>query len=144
MGNFMCATVAEGVSGQRAFVQLWNPADSGQNLEVTQMILAHSYNGASGFDLRQHAAALGSKKVNPPNKAIGGTPSIAELRSGNVAPASIPGAIIQEEWIGRQFDDHTYRFDPPIVIHPGLGIHATAAHDGTYLVASFEFSEVAA
>lgn len=141
MENFMCATVADGVSGQRAFAQLWNPADSGRNLSVTQMIIAHSYNGASGFDLRQHTAAMGTKKVNPPNKTLGGAASAAELRSGNVAPASIPGSIIQEEWIGQQFNDHTYRFDPPVIIPPGRGIHVTAAHDGAYVVASFEFSE---
>lgn len=142
MGNFMCATVADGIAGQRALVQLWNPVDSGLDLEVTQMILAHSYNGASGFDLRQHDCALGSKQVNPPNKLIGGEPSSAELRYGHVAPSEIPGEIIQEEWIGRQFDDRIYRFDPPLVVPPGWGVHATAAHDGTYLVASFEFSEV--
>lgn len=144
MTNFMCATVSDGVSGQRAFAQLWNPANSGVNLHVTQTILAHSYNGPSGFDMRQHVAAFGVAQAAPANKILGGVASRAELRSGSVAPSSIPGTILQEQWVGFKFEDHTYRFDPPIIIPPGRGVHVTTAHDGAYLVSSFEFSEAPA
>jgi hypothetical protein len=141
MPNFMCATVIDAVSAKRSICQLWNPPGSGVLLNVTNCILAHSGSATSGFDIRQSDMPVGTKIINPKNKYLGGPVSAAELRGATVSPSAIPGTVIHEEWINARFEDHTYPFDPPVVIPQGWGLHAASAHDALYLVATFEFSE---
>lgn len=140
---FIGSAIADGVSGHRSIVQLWNPADSGKIVKVSKMIIAQSEGGQSGYDLRSDINAL---PVNVPiiygaNKTLGQSDSVAQFRCNYVYPSNIPGRIIQEEWSSESFKDREYTFEPPISIPQGYGIHVTPSANGSYMIASFEFSE---
>ncbi len=142
-GNAFTATyVQPGVAGTRAIVILYNPVNSGKNIYLDIVHIAHSAPEDSGCDFRVIDSPVVNLVGNGVNKKLGAAQSTAEIRTGNVSPGSIPGTpTFYECWIQHSFDDKGYVFKPAILIPPGYGVNVASSRDGAYFIVSFQFRE---
>ncbi len=142
-GNAFAAThVQVGAAGTRAVVIIYNPVNSGKNIYLDIVHIAHSAFEDSGCDFRVINSSVVNLIANGINKKLGAAQSTAEIRAGNVSPGSIPGSpFLYECWIQYSFDDRGYVFKPAILIPPGYGVNVASSRDGAYFIVSFQFRE---
>lgn len=140
MGQCISDTVGTGN------VQLWNPWLTGRTLFVTKLIVAGAlWSGTDplGADIRRTRSpfpVLQSDHMS--NKVFGGDMPKAELRYvTNTSPSDYPlNRPIQEIWLGTQFQDKTYTFDPPIEVPQGWGVAVSMTGNAKAIV-SWQWSE---
>lgn len=150
--NFMGAYVCGSVAGQRSFVQIHNPANSGVDVYVASLLLSWnavagvlSSTPRSGYDLRRTSMERGTFARNFHSKDFSIIQkSAAQLRWGNCEAQYLPAdeEIVYEPWEGLPLDDRVYDFRGPMILPPGFGMAACAAHDNTYSILSAQIVEV--
>jgi len=149
--HYLGSSVCNSWVNARSFLQLYNPPGSGVTLSVDCIRLAHGNTSADGFDLRRTkptllkpTGAYGTFGRYGMNKQLDLADSEAELRWGNCPIGDLPpdSEILDENWTGLQFDDHTYNYNPPILVPEGYGILAGTARDNVTIIAVFEWSEI--
>ena len=143
-GNaFSASVVVDAWTGANAFAYLYNPSNSGKTVYVDKIVTTHnaSVQGGSGCDIRSHNSHRGTFRTFGKNKFIGLADSSAKLMYGNVMPHEIFGSIVYECWQPARLHDGHYEFKEAFRLPPGYGIAVWSAHQGTYLIATFEFRE---
>ena len=125
------------VAATHAQCQLWNPAGSGRNATVSQIVVQSSFAWFAGISIA--SAALTNSGGNAASKRTGGTASTAQLRTQNIA--ALPGGsicLLSAPASGTSY----YKLTEPIVLAPGFGLTLTVTNaQNTDLGASFEFAE---
>ncbi len=137
--------VISGTSGA-GNAQLWNPFGSGKILVVDKVIVAGSRfsgNDPLGADIRRTRAPLASLFADhSSNKVFGGPDAKAEIRfNEGASPNNYPlNRPIQEIWLGTEWQDRPYTFDPPIKVPQGWGV-VVSMTGGARVIASWQWSE---
>lgn len=109
--------------GQRAFVQLWNPADSGRDLWVDKIVVVNSQSSIpSAADLRPSTSPLGTVHLHGFNRLLGDAQSKAEIRAGNIPALPLVTGRMHEMWLSGPYTERVYAFDPAIKVRPGHGL----------------------
>ncbi len=141
--DFVASLVVDSYPSARSFAGLYNKPDSGKLILLDKIVCTHTFTEASGFDLR-YGPKFGTKRDVVKNKIVGDPGSVtSEVYWGNCQGNELPqgGTILYEMWTGMKFNDRTYEFKKPFIIKPGIQVTLCAAHDATYLVCTFEFTE---
>lgn len=121
-----------------ANLQLWNPAASGKNLIVEQIIVGGASAGA--FLIRKHNAAILTLETRGLSKKAYGADGLGEVRKEHSdAPIGT----------GASYTSHDYaagipfilRPAEPFVLPPGSGIIATGYPVGSQFTATYEWYE---
>ena len=142
--HYTGCTVADGVPGTRAGIQFWNPTESTKTYKITAISIASSYSATpaiAGGDIRDTYSALGTLQNHGFDNIVGEPVSQAEIRACNIAPLLLPSAPRIEYWLKEGWRTLNYPLQKPLIVQPGKGILIADAHDGQYLIATFEFSE---
>lgn len=154
--KFITSAVVDPVAGQRSFLQLYNPVGSGVEVHFPKWNLAWSGGEVglvrSGYDIRESAGPWGAFYKFGRNKRFGKVLSKAMLYKGTFPAGYLPSndGIVYEPWpnmvdggMPKFFDRPPYELIPeePFILEPGWGAMIAAAHDQTYLISTFEFSE---
>ncbi len=145
--DYVASLVVDAYVGARSFAGLYNKPDSGKIIQLDKIVCTHSYSDTSGFDLRYTTNSIGTKRDVVRNKVVGDAESLtSEVYWGNCIAGELPpnANILYEMWPGTRFKDGIYEFKKPFIIKPGRQATLCAAHDATYLVCTFEFTEVPA
>jgi hypothetical protein len=147
--DFSGQNISDGVIGKYSLAQLWNPASSSKNLVVTKITAAVTAweatpSGTRANDIVVQTAAFPNNTGNAQCKNIGDASApVGLLRSTQLDASDVTGfKPFHEFWFGASEVDHTYTFDPPIVIPPGYGIAVRGGQTAMYVVTSWQWSEV--
>lgn len=132
---FMANTYRAAVAEQFAQVQLFNPADSGKNLIVVQ-IMANSSSAGGGLAMLSGQVELTTYVGAPKAKRFGMPDSTARINSQNAA-----GALIGTQFGSLDGSLKNFKFVEPIIVPPGWGMSIANATAGADLGATFEFFE---
>lgn len=145
MTEYYMGQVISGTSGA-GNAQLWNPFGSGKILVVDKVIVAGArFSGSDplGADIRKTRTALSTPFLDHvSNKVFGGPEAKAEIRySEGLAPNNYPmNRPIQEIWLGVEWQDRQYAFDPPIQVPQGWGV-VVSMTGGARVIASWQWGE---
>lgn len=128
------------VAGQYATAQLWNPAGSGKNAIVSQVLASNTTHASISMIMRLVAASIPTLVGNALAKKGGAAASIAEMRSDVPLVATITNSM------GRlgfgNIQGNTYRFTEPLVLPPGYGLTTQVTNvPAADLGVTFEFIE---
>lgn len=145
-GNaFISSAVCPGVSGERSFLQLWNPANSGVMGYCDRLTPSNSAAASNAWDLRPSEVSLGGTQTTSWSKNLGGTPGKLLLQQGSAVANTLPhfnDGRMREYWLNAaSIDRPNQMFVPAIAIPPGHGILLVTAYDGNQTIASFEWRE---
>jgi len=135
---FMGGKIVSAVAGQYPQVQLWNPADSGVLLYMTDMSHLTIGTNERVFEMLSYATALGSDGTES-NKYIGEAGPVGQVKwTTNVARL---GTVINE-WY---YNTYKYNFridDPYIIIPEEMGVNIAMVVTNQPLSITFEWIEV--
>lgn len=147
--DFSGQNISDGVAGKYSLAQLWNPASSSKNLVVTKITTAvtgwtATPSGTRATDIVVQTAPFPNNTGNAQCKNIGdASEPVGLLRGTQLDPSDVTGVKpFHEFWFGASEVDHTYAFDPPIVIPLGYGIAVRGGQTAMYVVTSWQWSEV--
>lgn len=138
---FMGSAVSGIISGQRSFVLLWNPVDSGVDLWVDRIVAANSKATASAADLRPVDQPYGTVHLNGFNKALGRPRSKAEIRAGHMPSLPLVTGRMHEYWLSAPSTDEAYPMNPPVKVPPGHGLFVSQWVASEHTIASFQWRE---
>ncbi len=151
-----------------SLAQLWNPCGSGVNALVSKVVVAVvvlpgtpgiapegtvDHPGtppgtvAADFPLQTSPlSTLLTGSVRDKNLGIVTLPQ-SQMYYGTL-PAGPGGGVtgvppLHEFWLPKTEEDHTYSFDPPIIVPPCMGVAVRAAQPDMTAIGSFQWSEVA-
>lgn len=124
---------ASAVIGNFSHVQLWNPAGSGRNVFVRNVVVATAT--VNGFYIRTHNAALTTLIGNPVSKLNQNILTSYELRSQSNAALLGQGVLFSATPANTPFP---YRFEEPMCLAPGIGLMASGGSNSD-IQATFDF-----
>lgn len=144
--NLIGAQICDGTPNKISIVQIWNPPDSGITFyldvidiawNATQSVIT-SLNNVGAWDFNFGTEPLGDGVLPNPvryllDKDISvTTPSVIQLRNLQTATPYPPGRLFYESWGGSVGVSRITKFDDPIVLTPGTGIHARSMQNNVY------------
>lgn len=143
LGNVAFAgfTYQGAVAAQCGRVQLWNPAGSGKNVVVEQ-VLTLAGGVATACHIKLNTAALTTLDQVGQSKKSGGTASVMELRRDSTATPSAAPMLLAAGMPASQLTP--YKPVEPVVLIPGYGLLIYGTVVNTDIGASFEWYEDAA
>lgn len=130
------STVA--VAGQYPYAQLWNPAGSGKNLIVQQILLSTSSAAPITLTFGTVARSLNMTATHAKNKKAGAAIGLAQVRSENSA-----SYITSQFWAGYCVANQIIQWKPsgPLIVPPGYGLDAVTNLVNSTILAAFEWYE---
>jgi hypothetical protein len=146
--HFIGTIISDGVSDMYSLAQLYNPKGSGKNLEVSRIDIAvtawgQTPPGTRAADLVVQLAPLENEGGNATCKDLSSeAPSAARMYDAAFPPIMVTGfRPIYEFWMGGAENDHSYTFNPPLIIPPGKGLAVRGGQKTMYVVTSWQWAE---
>lgn len=139
-GAFVCSVAVGGIAGQFSIMALGNPAGSGKNVIVSDVIFS---SGSAGvYVLRaQAAASIYALGQIPISKLVGGDAPVARFTSANAAAAPVAAATM--ELALTQPGPFTRAYKQPIILPPNSTVYVHNNTIGADMYASLQFTEEA-
>lgn len=124
-------------TGNKAAVQVWNPANSGKNIYVQAVRAGAST--ADSWQVQTSTNALGGAGPTPANLDRSGGASVSLIRTGDASTLS--GIADMAAGYMQASNDVVLVFPRPVLLRPGLGLAFLATAAANSLRACFEWEE---
>jgi len=146
--DFIGTNISDQGIGLYSHAQLFNPLNSGKNLELSRIDIAvtvwgQTPPGTRGLDFVIQSAPLANVSGNMSCKNIGDSTIPAAQMFQASLPASMVTGVkpVYEFWVGVAENDHPYIFSTPLIIPPGKGVSIRGGQTAMYVVTSWQWHE---